>query len=107
MRLGRVEFNIGYVIDLDNENMVDHAKEAIQEDIESAIRNGVSINIVTDYDGITEGDIPEFLLDEDEECLVDSDGCLIDNDGDAETDMEAIRRDEKNGLYPDKWDIAN
>ena len=26
MRLGRVEFNIGYVVDLDNEDMVDHAK---------------------------------------------------------------------------------
>ena len=46
-----------------------------------------------------------------DECAVDSDGCLIDNDGDAETDMEdrleQTRRDEKNGLYPNKSDIAN
>ncbi len=34
-----------------------------------------------------------------DECRVDADGCLIDNDGDAETDMEQLRRDEKNGLY--------
>jgi hypothetical protein len=47
------------------------------------------------------------MYGEDDECRVDEDGCLIDNDGDAETDMEIQRRDEKNGLYPDKWDDAN
>jgi len=64
MRLGRVEFNIGYAVDLDNEDMVDHAKEAIFEDIQSANRNGVSINIVKDKsDSLTENDIPEFLME--------------------------------------------
>ena len=66
MRLGRVEFNIGYVVDLDNEEMVDHAKEAIMDDITSASRNGVSLHTDTDGD-YSEGDIPEFLLPEEEE----------------------------------------
>ena len=33
MRLARVEFSIGYVVDLDNEDMIDHAKEAVFEDV--------------------------------------------------------------------------
>jgi len=45
---------------------------------------------------------------EDEECDVDADA---DADADAETDMEdrleQERRDEKNGVYPDKWNDAN
>jgi len=27
MRIGRIEFNIGYVVDLDNKNMVDDEKK--------------------------------------------------------------------------------
>ena len=52
-------------------------------------------------DSLFEHDIE---VDEDE---VDSDGCLTNNNGDAETDMEQLRRDEKNGLYPGREDIAN
>lgn len=66
MRLGRVEYNIGYVVDLDNEDMVDHAKEAIFEDLQSAWKNGFVPHI--DKDGeYSENDIPEFLLDEPDE----------------------------------------
>lgn len=95
MRLGRIEFNIGYVVDLDNEDMVEHAKEAIYEDVINASQYGINFNLKKDeMDGLTENDIPDFLLDE--ECLIDADGFLIDidndidndNDGDAETDME-------------------
>lgn len=98
MRLGRIEFNIGYVVDLDNDDMVQHAKDAIYEDVINASQDGISFDFKKDeMDGLTENDIPDFLLEEEvddyadivrHECLVDADGCLIDNDGDAETDME-------------------
>jgi len=33
MKLGRVAINVGYVVDLDNQSMVEHAKQSILEDI--------------------------------------------------------------------------
>ena len=51
MRLGRIEFNMGYVVDLDNEDMVWHAKEAIADDVMSVVQGGRSIPLNT----ITEG----------------------------------------------------
>ena len=65
-RLGRVEFNIGYVVDLDDENMIDHAKESIYEDILSAFKNGCNLNIDTHGHKFSENDIPEFLIETDE-----------------------------------------
>ena len=55
MRLGRIEFNMGYVVDLDNEDMVWHAKEAIADDVMSVVQGGRSIPLNT----ITEG---EFVV---------------------------------------------
>ena len=67
MRLGRIEFNIGYVVDLDNEDMVAAAKEAIYEDVQNAANEGVRCNIIhnSKLNKMTEGDIPSFLLDDD------------------------------------------
>jgi len=84
-------------------------------EVESA--DGTKFEYITDgstmselgFEGLDYGDVRFFAVgDTDDECRVDADGCLIDNDGDAEADMEErLRRDEKNGLYPEKWDIAN
>lgn len=38
MRLGRVEFRISYVVDLDDEEMIEHARQAVFEDINSAAK---------------------------------------------------------------------
>jgi len=67
MRLGRVEFNIGYVVDLDNAVMVSEAKLAIYEDVQNAVNEGVRCNIIhnSKLNKMTEGDIPSFLLDDD------------------------------------------
>ena len=47
MRLGRVEFNIGYVVDLDNEIMVSEAKGAILEDVINAgLEHYLTFNII-------------------------------------------------------------
>lgn len=63
-RLGRVVFDLGYVVDLDNEEMVEDAKTCILEDIDNATRFGelpqyIEIQPAPDA---KEADIPEFLL---------------------------------------------
>lgn len=71
MRLGTVQLEYGYVVDLDDQDMVDHAKTAILEDMSHALGfNGalpagnVSFQIDKDKDNsLSENDIPEFLLD--------------------------------------------
>jgi len=67
MRLGKVRIAHEYVVDLDNEEMVDHAKVALCEDIYSAMKyNEVDALITVDKNGqgVTESDIPEFLTEE-------------------------------------------
>ena len=98
MRLGKVEINYGYVVDLDSEQMVEQAKLCLFEDminfykydqIEEHI--GIRPNQVTEYSTtFSEDDIPSFLIEDD-----------------LERQKEQQRRDEKRGLYPDKEDIAN
>jgi len=62
LRLGRVEAVFSYVVDLDNEDMVQEAKEAIREDI---INGNFFLKIVEDKKA-TIGDIPDFLNHEEE-----------------------------------------
>lgn len=66
-RLGKVIFDLGYVVDLDDADMVDRAKECIYEDIMSAYKYDEVQNYieVTEPEGtLKESDIPEFLLPE-------------------------------------------
>lgn len=63
-RLGRVYFNINYVVDLDNKDMVDEAKQCVFEDVMNAVKYdevAAHIEVVSDATA-TEEDIPEFLL---------------------------------------------
>ncbi|MFI5294346.1 MAG: hypothetical protein ACHQ0Y_04905 [Thermodesulfovibrionales bacterium] len=71
MRLGRVQFVIGNIVDLDDKEMVDRATEDIIENLiqlvfhdgEGAVHN----EIVTVEDAaLAEGDIPSFLRSEEE-----------------------------------------
>jgi hypothetical protein len=62
-RLGRVEFKISYVVDLENENMVDEARQCVFEDVMTAVKYDEvdkNIDIVEDSTADAE-DIPEFL----------------------------------------------
>jgi hypothetical protein len=69
IRLGKVVFDLGYVIDLDDDAMEQHARDCILEDIEYAVRHGELsdyIRLINGYDlecpeKVSESDIPEFL----------------------------------------------
>jgi hypothetical protein len=62
-RIGRVYFNIQYFVDLNDESMIDHAKECICEDIECMVKNNETfISIAIDEaPELTYDDIPYFL----------------------------------------------
>jgi len=68
MRLGKVQVTFEYVVDLDNQEMVDYAKESIREDIDSAVKYTNPINIIQEdmeeCKFLEESDIAEFLLDQ-------------------------------------------
>ena len=65
MRLGRVQISHSYVVDLDNQEMVEHGKEALFEDLMNAVKfDELWSNIQVEKDPeASENDIPEFLLD--------------------------------------------
>ena len=70
MRLGRVQFRVSYVVDLDNPDMVDHATDALRDDIaeifgEWTIADFIEIAEAKPTD--TPHDIPEFLHTTEEE----------------------------------------
>ena len=72
MRLGRVEINFGYTVNLDDEEMVEQAKDSLYEDIMDSCENDeigrhlvVRPNQVTEYSTtLSEGGIPEFLRED-------------------------------------------
>ena len=70
MRLGKVSFGSAYVVDLDNKEMVEHAKEAVYDDLQQAVKFGDAFNslMVEAAPDAEEGEIPEFLLDEENNC---------------------------------------
>lgn len=68
MRLGEVFVEIRYVVDLDNETMVNHANDALVEDITQMVYRGgfeeVSRQIKSKEDSsLNVADIPAFLTD--------------------------------------------
>jgi len=66
MKLGRISLDLNYIVDMDNEDMVRHATEALYEDLMQGIKYGDLadwIRISEDKDAKEEM-IPEFLLEE-------------------------------------------
>lgn len=63
VKLGRVYFNLSYVVDMNNQEMVEQAKETIYEDIMSALKyNEIDSYIDLKLDKKAKvKDIPEFL----------------------------------------------
>jgi len=73
MRLGRVVISMAYVVDLDNDDMVQEAKDCLYEDVMNAVKYeeiGTYMDVMEDKKA-KPGDIPEFLVHkEDEERFV-------------------------------------
>ena len=66
MKLGRISLDLNYIVDMDNEEMVRHATEALYEDLIQGVKYGDLANwirISEDKDA-KEDMIPEFLLEE-------------------------------------------
>lgn len=67
MKLGKVKIELEYVVDLDNEDMVNNAKNCMYEDIMNIVKYEELFDMieVTDEDKtLKEEDIPEFLIEE-------------------------------------------
>lgn len=65
MRMGRLEFSIDYVVDLDNKDMVRHAIQAMIDDLNELVKGDELeeyINEVED-DTLSVDDIHEFLTE--------------------------------------------
>lgn len=69
MRMGKVIISAEYFVDLDNNGMVDEATECLYDDIMNAVKYNKLHNYieVEPAPEANESDIPEFLLDKDEE----------------------------------------
>jgi len=69
MKLGRVEVVLDYIVDLDNPDMVQHAKDAIFSDIGNIYPNDLDtiIHVNEDGHGLEESDIPEFLREDEDD----------------------------------------
>jgi len=63
--LGKIVIDLGYVVDLDNADMVNEAKRCFYDDLMSGYNNNEIINWmeVIKQKGLTENDIPEHLLE--------------------------------------------
>lgn len=65
-RIGKVFINLEYVVDLDNEAMIDEAKECLVEDLMNMAKYeeyDANIDVKADKK-LTEADIPDFLTEE-------------------------------------------
>ena len=69
MRLGKVFINREYVVDLDNQNMVEEAKDAVFDDLTSSFKYDelYSLIEVKEDPEANESDIADFLIEDTEE----------------------------------------
>jgi len=84
MRLGKIQIEMSYVVDLDDEDMVQHARDALAEDVASmTLHDGGLIPQIITEGNFSENDIPEFLLDDGNTYLIRHKGndCLYWKDG--------------------------
>ena len=67
MKLGKVFMHNEYIVDLDNEFMVDHAREALAEDVMTGVQQQEIDGWITveEAPDAKREDIEEFLLDDD------------------------------------------
>jgi len=68
MNLGKVYINASYIVDLDNRDMVEDAKLCLYEDLMNAVKYDelyLWIDVKSE-DGLSQNDIPAFLLGQEE-----------------------------------------
>lgn len=67
--MGRVQINAFYVVDMDNPEMIEHAKTALLEDLMNAAKYNELYGWIEpiEDDTMDEKDICVFLLDEEDE----------------------------------------
>ena len=68
MRMGKVILDMEYPVDLDNESMIEEAKNCLIEDLMNMAKYGeygANIDVIEDK-SLSPGDIPEFLNPENE-----------------------------------------
>ena len=65
MKLGRICVDLNYIVDMDNDEMVRHATEALYEDLMQGIKYGDLANwiSISEDKNAKEDMIPEFLLE--------------------------------------------
>ena len=65
MKLGRICVDLNYIVDMDNDEMVRHATEALYEDLMQGIKYGDLANWIriSEDKNAKEDMIPEFLLE--------------------------------------------
>lgn len=65
-RMGLVRFELSYAVDLNDEAMVDHAKECLYEDIMSMVKHDETFNgiQVIENSDISYDEIPDFLIED-------------------------------------------
>lgn len=67
MRMGELVFKISYVVDIDDESMIDRAAVQIIQDIADVMDGKLSMNryaeVITDNGYLEKRDIPAFLKD--------------------------------------------
>lgn len=65
MRLGKVVINLKYVVDLDNDEMVQRAKDCLCKDVMSLIEYNDLVNAIdaVEDSSVKEDQIPSFLFD--------------------------------------------
>ena len=66
MKLGRISLDLNYIVDMDNDDMVAHATEALYEDLMQGVKYGDLANWIriSEDKEAKEDMIPEFLLEE-------------------------------------------
>jgi hypothetical protein len=67
----RLIIDIGYVVNAGDDEMIQHAKTALYEDIMSMVKHDELFDAIKTIDApeATEADIPEFLLENQEDWL--------------------------------------
>lgn len=62
MRLGYVRFVGEYIVDLDNNEMVEHAMDYLEEDIKSAVKDRTVRELLDGYPDPVTNDLPRLGL---------------------------------------------
>lgn len=67
--MGKVEIKLEYAVDMDNEEMVNHAKECLYEDMMDAVKYNEMFKFieVTEDNTLSVDDIPDFLMEDEED----------------------------------------